>query len=283
MPGDDGKTQQKRPSSSTKRANPPLIRTPLLIPDIQEQSVRMTEDDDLIGEDTQIGPPRSPNSTVIRNKGNSLGTPRMTDTSATSLVPRRSSATPSGPGTNVLPTPGPLRSPRPTVAQTPQNNKRRRNVHWLVLVGVGMIAMLALWVIGSAAVGWARGISDDWHYGRPRTFQIDAVVGHGGDSKAHPSHFIAVNLNRHILIVEFPAGSPACGITYGGPMLYDSGGDLAPVTLEFKDVNGDGKLDMLIYIESQTIPITFYNDGKQFNPANQTPKPNTCTVTAPAP
>src|SRR2546425_1583080 len=44
-----------------------------------------------------------------------------------------------------------------------------------------------------------------WHYGRPRTFQTDAVVGHN-DSAASPSHFIAINLNRHVEVIECPGG-----------------------------------------------------------------------------
>src|SRR5258708_23412343 len=79
-----------------------------------------------------------------------------------------------------------------------------------------MIAMLALWVVGSSALAWGLARYDDLRYGNPRTFQIDAVVGHGDDA-AHPSHFIAVNLHRHIVIVEFMAGNPATAIHHSGP------------------------------------------------------------------
>ena len=36
------------------------------------------------------------------------------------------------------------------------------------------------------------------------------------------------------------------------------------MTLSFKDVNGDGKLDMLVHIQDQT--FVFLNDGTQFRP-----------------
>src|SRR6266702_2548651 len=62
-------------------------------------------------------------------------------------------------------------------ALPPGQAQRRSHAHWLLLVGVGMIAMLALWVLGNLAVNWWNVTQDDWHYGRPRTFQIDARVG----------------------------------------------------------------------------------------------------------
>jgi hypothetical protein len=149
---------------------------------------------------------------------------------------------------------------RPPVARDQQ-----RGLHWLLYVGVGMLAMLALWVVGSAALAWGIARYDDIRYGNPRTFQTDAVVGHDDDAQ-HPSHFIAINLNRHIVIIEFMGGNPARSISYGGPYLFEPGGDKVPVTLEFRDVTGDGKPDMLIHIQDQT--IVFVNTGTQFRPAN---------------
>ena len=71
---------------------------------------------------------------------------------------------------------------------------RRRislRAHPLLLLGIGMILMLVLWTLLTLAVRWVSITWDDLHYGRPRTFQIDAVVGQD-DSPSNPSHFIAV-------------------------------------------------------------------------------------------
>ena len=145
-----------------------------------------------------------------------------------------------------------------TAAQLP----RRGHVHWMLLVGVGMFAMLALWVLGQMLVSWWNTTQDDWHYGRPRTFQIDARVGH--NDTGTPSHFIALNLNSHIIIIEFPGGDPTRAKDYLGPTLLGEDQDVTPVTLSFKDVNGDGKPDMLVHIQDQT--VVFINDGGQFRP-----------------
>jgi len=147
----------------------------------------------------------------------------------------------------------------------PMSRAEQRGLHWLLYIGVGMLVMLVLWVIGSAALAWGITRYDDITYGYPRTFQIDAVVGHGDDAQ-HPSHFIAINLHRHVVIIEFMGGNPAKSISYGGPYLFESGGDQVPVTLEFRDVTGDGRPDMLIHIQDQT--IVFVNDGTEFRPQN---------------
>jgi len=127
-----------------------------------------------------------------------------------------------------------------------------------------MLAMLALWVGGSMLLTWWQVTQDDWHYGRPRTFQTDAVVGHN-DSAASPSHFIAINLNRHVEVIECPGGDCSHAVIYLGPILFGDGEDGTPVTLTFQDVNGDGKPDMVIHIQDQR--IVFINENGKFRPA----------------
>lgn len=164
--------------------------------------------------------------------------------------------------------------PRPTRTLEKPPPSPRKNVHWLLPLGVGMLAMLALWLIGSSALAWANQRYDDIRYGNPRTYQTDAVVGHG-DSAAHPSHFIAINLNRQAIVIEFKGGDPSKSVSYVAPVyIAGDGGDLAPVTVEFKDVNGDGKPDMIIHIHlpSQDQISVFINDGNGFRPVNANDK-----------
>ncbi|HEX7735304.1 MAG TPA: hypothetical protein VF458_10575, partial [Ktedonobacteraceae bacterium] len=77
-------------------------------------------------------------------------------------------------------------------------------------------------------------------------------------------HFIAMNLNRHIVVIEIPGGDPSRAVIYSGGELFGNGQDLAPVTLIFSDVNGDSKPDMLIHVTDQT--IVFTNNGTKFVP-----------------
>jgi len=142
--------------------------------------------------------------------------------------------------------------------------RSRSRVHWLLIFGIGMLAMLALWVGGSMLLTWWQVTQDDWHYGRPRTFQTDAIVGHN-DSAASPSHFIAINLNRHVEVIECPGGDCSHAVIYLGPILFGDGEDETPVTLTFQDVNGNGKPDMVIHIQAQR--IVFINENGKFRPA----------------
>lgn len=140
----------------------------------------------------------------------------------------------------------------------------RVRFHWLVFVGIALFIMIIGWLTFSALGSWWQVTQDDWHYGRPRTFQMDAVVGHN-DSPSNPTHFIAENLNRHIIIIEIPGGDPSKAKIYSGPVLIGPGQDLTAITLTFKDVNGDGKPDMLVNV--QDTHFVYINENGAFRPA----------------
>ncbi len=137
-----------------------------------------------------------------------------------------------------------------------------KRLHWMAILGIGMCVMLVLWILGSVMLAWWHDKQDDLTYGRPRTFQIDAVVGHNDASTQ--SHFIAINLHRQIEVLECPGGDCSKAVVYIGPLLMGADQGLDPVTLEFKDVNRDGKLDMLIHVRDQT--VVFLNDTGKFRP-----------------
>ncbi len=67
----------------------------------------------------------------------------------------------------------------------------------LIVVGLSMLVMLPGFMALSWLGNWWTTTTNDWAYGRPRTYQTDHVVGHH-DSRQNPSHFIALNLNRHM-------------------------------------------------------------------------------------
>jgi hypothetical protein len=137
----------------------------------------------------------------------------------------------------------------------------RKHHHWLLYIGVGMIFMLALYV-GLQWLGtWWTEHQLDATYGFPRTYQVDAIV-YPGDTSDHPSHYIFLNLNGTVEIIELPHGDAAHARIYKGPTLFSDNADLIPVTGEFKVVNS--KTEMLVHIQDQT--IVYINDGTQFKP-----------------
>jgi len=153
-----------------------------------------------------------------------------------------------------------------TLPHTPrpkQTMRPRARLHPLFFLGVGMLATLALIAVLSIVISWFTTTLDDLRYGRPRTFQIDAYVGHN-EAPSMPSHFLAVNLHGRIEIIELPGGDASHARIYIGPQLYGSDADLIPVTLSFIDVNDDHKPDMII--DFQGTRVVFINDQGGFRP-----------------
>jgi hypothetical protein len=145
----------------------------------------------------------------------------------------------------------------------PKRRRRGIRLHWSTTFGIAMLFTLACVIIGSHIVSWWQIHQDDATYGRPRTFQIDQVVGHN-DSSSNPSHFIAINLKRHIIVIELPGGDPTKARIYPITTLFGDGQDLTPVTLTFQDVTGHGQLDMLIHIQDQK--LVMINENGTFRP-----------------
>jgi len=136
--------------------------------------------------------------------------------------------------------------------------------HWPAYVGIAGALMVGGWIaIGAVSLGWQTW-QDDLHYGRPRTYQIDAVVGHNHDTSVTPSHFIVLNLHGRITVIEMPAGDPSKTHVYKtGIALLGSGQDLTLAQLTFKDLDGDGKPDMIVSVGEQS--IAFKNENDMFS------------------
>lgn len=164
-----------------------------------------------------------------------------------------------------------LKSQQPTLVTETDNlpaakarrQRRGMSLHALVYLGVGMIFMLALYVGVQFVGSWWQLHTDDGTYGRPRTYQIDTVVGHN-DSPQHPTHFVALNLNAQIVIIELPGGNINAAVIYQGPRLYGSDAALVPITLTFSDVDHNGKLDMLVHFQGSE--IVYLNVNGKFVP-----------------
>jgi hypothetical protein len=137
-----------------------------------------------------------------------------------------------------------------------------RRFHWSVFWGLGIMFAISVLFVGSHVMAWWSDYQLNNAYGMPRTYQIDEVVG-DGDSAKHPTHFIFLNLSGRVEIIEIPPDASKARI-YSGPTLYTDNASQTPVTADFTDVNGDGKIDMIVHIGDQS--ITYLNDGTQFKP-----------------
>ena len=131
----------------------------------------------------------------------------------------------------------------------------------LAIAAGALLCALAVYATVSAAIEWTQVKVDDLQFGRPRTAQMDAFVGHG-ETDGVPSHFIAMNLNRQVTIIELPGGDSTKATTIVGPYLFGQGEDLTPVQTSAQDVNGDGKPDLVVSVKNEQ--LIYVNDGSAF-------------------
>ncbi|MDQ6660002.1 MAG: VCBS repeat-containing protein [Chloroflexota bacterium] len=263
------------------------------------QATRVTTQDTYVDneneeyEDKEVWPGRLPSSTrryidvadikteVGRAPADVQSPPRQrsyrTDTGTVrgrSAIPPRSTATQEIPVVSSHFQPQALQrhpEPRREIAQHTRASaqlvavQEKRRLHWLVFVGLALFTMMLGWVLLTMLTNWWQVTQDDWHYGRPRTYQTDKAVGHA-DSQSNPSHFMALNVNRRVEIIEFQGGDPSKAKIYVGPTLLGTGQDLAAVTLTFTDVNGDGKIDMIVNVQDSH--FVYINENGTFRPAH---------------
>jgi hypothetical protein len=140
----------------------------------------------------------------------------------------------------------------------------RRRFHPLVWIGVFLLFLVSGWTGLNVVTSWYQGVQNDWTYGRQRHFEINAVVGHS-DSATNPSHFTAENNNGQIIVIELPGNTVSKAKIYQIETVPGNAGN-PPVRLSFQDMNGDGRLDLLVQIGdgAATLYVTLFNNGSEF-------------------
>ncbi len=122
-----------------------------------------------------------------------------------------------------------------------------------------LLAILAVYALVGTIVDWGRVRLDDVRYGRPRTTHLEGKVGHEGNSGL-PSHFIAMNLNGQVMILELVGGNPNEVRSLPGPYLFGEGNDLTPVNLSLQDIDKDGQPDLIVDVRREQI-VYLNRDG----------------------
>ena len=170
----------------------------------------------------------------------------------------------------------PYLTPRSVVRYRPTNEgtlqglpkmSRRWRLPWYFYASMTIAGILVLYIVVNIGGSWIQHTRDDWTYGTPRTYQTDANVGHS-TSQAPMSHFIAENLNGQVIVIEIPGGEVGKAHIYQITTLAQGSND-TPVTVSFKDLNADGKLDMLVAIGEPDNPlfvVMLFNNGTSFVP-----------------
>lgn len=150
-----------------------------------------------------------------------------------------------------------LRPVRRTVSVLPA-----RNVGTVAYAITGMLAVLAAYVVLGSLFAWMQTLVHDVQYGRPRTFHLVANVGRP-EEVAAPTHLIAMNLDRQVVILELPGGDANKVRVLPGPYLFGAGEDLTPVTMRLADMNGNGAPDLVVRVKNEE--MVYLNRAEGFN------------------
>ncbi|HYL42857.1 MAG TPA: hypothetical protein VEU97_05685 [Ktedonobacteraceae bacterium] len=139
------------------------------------------------------------------------------------------------------------------VQSAPQATRRHAQGSFLLLFGFGMFIMLGLYVCASSTLvpGYTR-LYDQWQYGDSRVSHLRASVYPGKLSDIYAADsqgtaFVVVVTNRKVQ-------------AYAVPFKADS----SVVLISLMDVNSDGKTDILLHDEQQTVSVVLINTGGGF-------------------
>ncbi|MGQ9927104.1 MAG: FG-GAP repeat domain-containing protein [Chloroflexaceae bacterium] len=116
-----------------------------------------------------------------------------------------------------------------------------------------VLATLAIHVLMGALAERALVMLDDLRYGRPRTAHVTGYVGHGAEGVGRPTHIVAMNLERQVVVLELPGSDPHQARSLPGPYLFGKGQDLAPVVLSLHDMDGDGLADLVLTVSNEQV------------------------------
>jgi hypothetical protein len=135
----------------------------------------------------------------------------------------------------------------------------------LRLPGARMLltAILALWaghLMINSFLAYGQVALDDWRYGRPRTTHFSGFVGHN-EAGGTQSRFIGLNLERQVVVLEFPGGDPSQVRVLPGPYLFGASEDLTPVDLALEDMDRDSYVDLIVTVRDEQI-VYLNKDGK---------------------
>lgn len=286
----ESQRQQRQQRQGNRSYTPPRS-------DVTRETLSSRDSEEMYDDEQydDVWPSRMPSSarryrSDVRTEGGYTPTTRATRTSEMQAIPRTSSpGRVSNPTRNTSSIPARRTATQtnlPALQSSQSSPPRRRTVnieavqpakktlplksghrvHWLVYAGLAMLGMLIVWLVLTSFLSWWQVKMDDLHYGRPRTSQYDVVIS-PGDTPANRSHFIVMNLKRHIEIIDCPASDCTKAKVLIGPVLIGQNQDLAPATLSFKDVNGDGKLDIIVNVQDSH--FIFINDNGSFRQARQ--------------
>lgn len=122
-----------------------------------------------------------------------------------------------------------------------------------------IVAALAIHQLVGFVIHWGQIRLDDIRYGRPRAMHLEGFVGHD-EHTGLPTHFIALNMERQVVVLELPGGDASKVRTLPGPYLFGDDQELTPVVLALQDMDHDNLADLLINVRNEQL-VYLNRDG----------------------
>ncbi len=135
----------------------------------------------------------------------------------------------------------------------------RRNLTLPIGLVTLVLAIGAVYLLVSTLIDLGQNLVNDMRYGRPRTTQISGFVGHE-EGNGQQSHFIGLNLDRQVVVLELPGSDANKVRVLPGPYLFGAREDLTPVDLALQDMDGDRNVDLLITVRNEQV-VYLNKDG----------------------
>lgn len=151
----------------------------------------------------------------------------------------------------------------PVVRKPPAPAQQKRRRHPLLLVILGLLLAIALWIGCEQLVTWGTNELNTWRYGAFPTSQMDAVLDNG-DTSAHPSHLLVLNLHGEIILEVFPHGDVSHLQSYTLTTLTGPGSEQAVVSMQLFDPYHTHKPDLIIHVGD--MEDLLINDQGSFRP-----------------
>lgn len=122
-----------------------------------------------------------------------------------------------------------------------------------------VLTLVAALILAMRLFAWGEQWINDWCYGTPRAVRLSGYVGHLEQTNA-PTHFIALNLDGYVSVLEIPGGDMNQLRILPGPYVVGADGASVVPLLNLVDVDGDGHNDLTMVLCGETI-VYLNRDG----------------------
>lgn len=105
----------------------------------------------------------------------------------------------------------------------------------------------------------SQNLSDHWNYGNSHVSEADATIN------GQAERFISFDDKGHITIIEIPDNHPEKSRIYQAAQMVGDVSNNRIVTVAFKDMNNDGKVDLAVTAQGESGYIVLFQNANGFS------------------